>query len=347
MDHVRLFLEGHVVTRPPACPALRVADRVAGAGVVEEQEDLVVGDVAGRRRLRLARRSLPRSAWLAVVVPSAGAEEVTGARGAVELPPPQPAASSPATTRCISGRSYLGLHASSFAEVHFRLRCTPPDETRDECAAARRGGWAASARRRHRRPPGLPTCASPPWARATVCTIARPRPLPPSRSLAEARLKRSKARPRNSSAKTASVVADVDLHRAVPGTGDEFDRALAVAERVVDHAADRLVDRRRSAPSTSEAGAETSICRPAPRPAGRTCARRPRGSPEIQAGQAAAAARPARSGRSSADPRRAGSGDRSPRPPKPALPAVPPGSAPSASASSSSVRRIASGVRSS
>src|ERR1700710_496368 len=42
--------------------------------------------------------------------------------------------------------------------------------------------------------------------------------------------------------KTTSVVSDVDLHNTVLFTGEEVDRALAVAEGVVDHAADRLVD---------------------------------------------------------------------------------------------------------
>src|SRR6478752_2831136 len=42
--------------------------------------------------------------------------------------------------------------------------------------------------------------------------------------------------------KTPAVVSDVDLHGAVLFPGDEVDRALAVAEGVVDHAADRLVD---------------------------------------------------------------------------------------------------------
>src|ERR1700709_2834413 len=42
--------------------------------------------------------------------------------------------------------------------------------------------------------------------------------------------------------KTTSVVSDGDLHNTVLFTGEEADRAPAVTEGVVDHAADRLVD---------------------------------------------------------------------------------------------------------
>ena len=105
----------------------------------------------------------------------------------------------------------------------------------------------------------LTAWAEPPWASATVATIARPRPEPPSRTPG-ARLKRSKAwsmkaggKPSPSSVTWISTAGRRRGRRAgarargVDAARREGDRAGAVAERVVDQGADRLVERRRSA----------------------------------------------------------------------------------------------------
>ena len=67
----------------------------------------------------------PEDAWLAVVVPSAGAEEVL-ALEVLELPPPQPAASSPATTTMqIRAIECLAFTLPPSLKFTFSLRCTP------------------------------------------------------------------------------------------------------------------------------------------------------------------------------------------------------------------------------
>src|SRR5262249_54499792 len=49
-DRVALVLEGHVGTVARPCPSLRIGDRVATRPILEGEELLVVGDVAGGGR---------------------------------------------------------------------------------------------------------------------------------------------------------------------------------------------------------------------------------------------------------------------------------------------------------
>ncbi len=110
-------------------------------------------------------------------------------------------------------------------------------------------------------------------------TIARPRPLPPSRLLAEARLKRSKARPRNSSREALAAVEHVDLDRAVVAPRARSSIvAGAVAKGVVDHAADRLVESQPvGVDRERRRGRYLDLAAPPPRPGGRSGGRRRRG----------------------------------------------------------------------
>src|SRR5205823_7376143 len=58
VDHVVLVLERDLVARARLRPALGIYDRVTACGVAELQKDLVIGDVAGGRGLRLGGRGL-------------------------------------------------------------------------------------------------------------------------------------------------------------------------------------------------------------------------------------------------------------------------------------------------
>ena len=212
------------------------------------------------------------------------------------------------------------------------------------------GGSRGSVSQTSAPPPSrLAACASPPWARATVCTIASPRPLPPSRLLDEARLKRSKARAeellREPLARGRSTWISTAPSPAPARERRSCRRRSAGRCRPCCRSPGRGAAGRRRA--RAPAAPSTSISRPPPRPGGRSGGRRRRGPPPARRGARRSGSSPrsvwaivSRSSESwvsrsvssaaEASAARSSSGER-----------------PFASASSSSVRRIASGVRSS
>jgi len=83
--------------------------------------------------------------------------------------------------------------------------------------------------------------ASPPWARAIVRTIARPRPEPPRAGVVDAReaLERGRDELRR---KAGPLIVHAQPERVVALSARQVDLAGAVAQRVLDEIAERLLE---------------------------------------------------------------------------------------------------------
>ena len=147
-----------------------------------------------------------------------------------------------------------------------------------------------------------------------VFTIESPRPAPPRLRATSARVKRSKARSRNSCRKSVAAVTHVELDPPVVPCGLQPDLVAAVAERVVDEVAERLLEPHPVCLDDEPVrGRSTSrSCRLAPRATRSGSATEPSSSCHRPSrGGAAAGLGP--SARSAAGLRRAARADRPPR----------------------------------
>ena len=166
-----------------------------------------------------------------------------------------------------------------------------------------------------------------------------------------ARVKRSNARGRNAggkpgpSSRTCSSTLPSCARARSASTG-----AVAVAQRVVDQVAERLLEPRRVGVERARPARGLGAQRPALGARARLrsgAATRAQHVAGVERARGGPAAGPGPSARSPAGPRRAARAGRSPRRPSAARPRAPRACCSPRSASSSSVRRIASGVRSS
>ena len=100
---------------------------------------------------------------------------------------------------------------------------------------------AARSRRRPRRLGRLRAPAAPPWARAITSTIASPSPAPPRPRAGSARVKRSNAASRNSGGKPGPSSRTCSSTLPLTRSAASSHVPAAVAKRVVDEVAERLL----------------------------------------------------------------------------------------------------------